>query len=51
LKSPELVALVRRLAEFESADAAIEALTPLAQHERYALALASLERSEILSGR
>jgi putative mycofactocin binding protein MftB len=51
LKSPELVALVRRLAEFDSADAAIEALTPPAQHERYARALASLQRSELLSGR
>jgi putative mycofactocin binding protein MftB len=51
LKSPELVALVRRLADFESADAAIEAFAPPAQRERYASALASLERSEILSGR
>ena len=51
LKSPELVTLVRRLAEFDSADAAIDEVVPSAQHDAYVRALASLERSEILSGR
>ena len=51
LKSPELVTLVRRLGEFESADAAIDEVVSSVQHDRYVRALASLERSEILSGR
>jgi putative mycofactocin binding protein MftB len=51
LKSPDLVAIVRRLEEFESADEALRALAPHAQHDRYVNALASLARSEIVSGR
>ena len=51
LKSPELVQLVRSLAEYDSADAAIAALAPPDQHARYVTALASLHRSELLSGR
>lgn len=51
LKSPELVALIRRLEDFESADAAIASIAPPDQHERYARALSSLRRSEILGGR
>ena len=51
LKSPELVALVRRLGEFDSADAAVTASVPREQHERYLRALASLHDSQILRGR
>jgi putative mycofactocin binding protein MftB len=51
LKSRELVELVRRLDEFESADAAVDELVPADQHDRYVSALTSLARSEILSGR
>lgn len=51
LKSAELVALVRRLDEFESADLAVDALVPAGQHDRYVRALASLVTSEILRGR
>lgn len=48
LKSPELVALVRALNEFPSADAAITALIPGGQHARYRAALSSLATSELL---
>jgi putative mycofactocin binding protein MftB len=51
LKSRELVDVVRRVSEFESADAAIDALVPADQHGRYVVALTSLARSEILRGR
>jgi putative mycofactocin binding protein MftB len=51
LKSRELVDVVRRVAEFESADAAIDALVPVDQRARYVSALRSLVRSEILCGR
>lgn len=51
LKSRELVELVRRLDQFESANAAIDELAPADQHDRYVTALRSLARSEILSGR
>ena len=51
LKSPHLVELVRRLAEFDSADAAVRALAPADQHDKYVTALSSLARSEILRGR
>lgn len=51
LKSRELVALVRNLEEFESADEAIDAVVLPAQHQRYVEALSSLFSSEILSGR
>jgi hypothetical protein len=51
LKSRELVALVRNLEEFESADEAIDAVVVPAQHQRYVEALSSLFSSEILSGR
>lgn len=51
LKSPELVHLVRSLGEYESADAAIDAIAPADQHARYARALDQLHRSELLSGR
>ncbi len=51
LKSPHLVDVVRRLAEFDSADAAVAALAPADQHDRYVKALGSLARSEILRGR
>jgi putative mycofactocin binding protein MftB len=51
LKSRELVDVVRRVGEFESADAAIEALVPADQRGRYLSALTSLVRSEILRER
>ena len=51
LKSRELVELVRRLEEFESADVAIAAVVAPDQHDRYVKALSSLVTSEILSGR
>jgi mycofactocin biosynthesis protein MftB len=51
LKSRELVEVVRRASEFDSADAALDALVPAAQRSRYVAALSSLVRSEILCGR
>jgi putative mycofactocin binding protein MftB len=51
LKSRELVALVRRLHEFDSADAAIDALVAAEQRSRYVAALVSLATSELLDGR
>jgi len=51
LKSPELVALVRGLAEYSSAHEAIDAFVTPGQHQRYVAALSSLFRSELLSGR
>jgi putative mycofactocin binding protein MftB len=51
LKSRELVDVVRRVAEFESADAALEVLVSQEQRSRYLVALSSLARSEILCGR
>jgi putative mycofactocin binding protein MftB len=51
LKSPELVQLVRSLADYDSADEAIDALVQDDQHQRYVQALSSLHRSELLRGR
>lgn len=51
LKSPELVALVRSLDGFASADEAIDAVVAPGQHQRYVVALSSLFNSEILCGR
>jgi len=51
LKSRELVDVVRQLGNFESANDAIAAVVPSDQFERYVKALASLHRSELLSGR
>jgi putative mycofactocin binding protein MftB len=48
LKSRELVEIVRRMTEFDSADAALAALVEAEQRGRYLTALASLVRSEIL---
>lgn len=50
LKSRELVNVVRRVGEFESADAAINALVPEDERDRYIRAMQSLVRSEILCG-
>ncbi|HEY5262806.1 MAG TPA: mycofactocin biosynthesis chaperone MftB [Acidimicrobiales bacterium] len=50
LKSRELVDVVRRVGEFDSADAALDALVPAAERGRYVTALTSLVRSEILRG-
>jgi putative mycofactocin binding protein MftB len=51
LKSRALVDVVRRIGEFESADAALVALVPLDQRGRYVTALTSLVRSEIIHER
>lgn len=51
LKSRELVALVRSLEQFASADEAIRAVVRADQHARYVKALSSLLTSEILCGR
>jgi len=51
LKSRELVELVRRLGDFESADTAINDLIAPDHHDRYVAALGSLHRSELLGGR
>jgi putative mycofactocin binding protein MftB len=50
LKSRTLVDVVRRIGEFESADAALAALVCEGERDRYASALGSLVRSEILCG-
>jgi putative mycofactocin binding protein MftB len=50
LKSRELVDVVRRLSDFDSADEALDALVPAEQRGRYVAALTSLVRSEILCG-
>ena len=51
LKSRELVDVIRRLGDFESADDAITALVAPDQHDRYVAALATLEKSALISGR
>lgn len=51
LKSPELVDVVRRLGDFDSARVALDTLIEPGQRDRYAVALASLARSGIISGR
>lgn len=51
LKSRELVEVVRRVGEFESAEAALDELVPFDQRGRYLVALTSLARSEIIRGR
>lgn len=50
LKSRQLVEVVRRLSEFASADAALDALVDVEERDRYLTALSSLVRSEILRG-
>ena len=51
LKSRELVEVVRRLGDFESADEAVSALVATDQHDRYVTALAALEKSALIRGR
>jgi putative mycofactocin binding protein MftB len=51
LKSRELVDVVRRLGDFESADDAIKALVASDEHDRYVAALAALEKSALIRGR
>ena len=51
LKSPQLVALVRTLDQFDSADQAMDAGVESGQRDRYVTALSSLVASEILCGR
>ncbi len=48
LKSTTLVELVRRLGDFDSADAALDALVPARERGRYARALEHLAETEIL---
>ena len=50
-RTRELVELVRRVVEFESADAALDELVPAEERRRYREALSSLVRSEILCER
>ena len=49
LKSTTLVAIVERLEEFESVDAALDAMVSSDERVRYTKALAGLAASEILS--
>ena len=51
LKSPELVALVERLADFDTGADALAALVSTGQLERCVLALRTLAASEIICGR
>jgi putative mycofactocin binding protein MftB len=51
LKSRELVAVVRRLGDYESADEAVDALVATDQHDRYVAALATLHASALIRGR
>ena len=51
LKSRELVALVRTLDQFDSANQALDAVVESSQRDRYVTALSSLVASEILCGR
>ena len=51
LKSRELVDVVRRLGDFESADDAVSALVCVEQHDRYVTALAALQKSALIRGR
>jgi len=51
LKSRELVDVVRRLGDFESADDAVNSLVAPDQHDRYVTALAALEKSALIRGR
>ncbi len=51
LKSPQLVALVRGLAEYPSAHEAIDAFVAPDQHQRYVAALSSVFKLELLCGR
>ena len=50
LKSRDLVNVVRRIGEFESADAAVTALVPEDDRDRYLRAMQSLVRSESIWG-
>jgi putative mycofactocin binding protein MftB len=49
LKSRPLVELVSSLQDFESANAAIDALIPEGEHSQYRRALARLATSEVIS--
>jgi mycofactocin biosynthesis protein MftB len=48
LKSPTLVELVASLAQFPSANAALDALVPESERPRYGRALARLAASEVI---
>ncbi|MGC2168056.1 MAG: mycofactocin biosynthesis chaperone MftB [Acidimicrobiales bacterium] len=49
LKSPDLVELVRRLGDFESARRAVDELVAVGERDRYVAALASLSSSGLIS--
>ena len=51
VKSVELAALIARLEQFESAQGALGALVPVAQHGRYVTALATLRDAQIIHER
>lgn len=51
VKSPLLADVVRRLGDYDSVDDALGALVEPDERDSFARALASLARSEILSGR
>jgi mycofactocin biosynthesis protein MftB len=50
LKSRDLVNLVRRLGEFNSAREAVDTLIDVRERDRYLVALSSLATSELLRG-
>lgn len=50
LKSRQLVDVVRRLGDFESANGAVEALVAPAQRDRYVAALVALHGSAVICG-
>jgi mycofactocin biosynthesis protein MftB len=51
LKSPQLVAIVRQLENYESLEAALESHVTPAEYDRYRAALSSLAASEIIHER
>jgi len=51
LKSRELVALVRALGDYDSADEALGAMIESSERAKYTKALAGLFTSEVISGR
>ncbi len=51
LKSRELVDVVRRLGDYESANEALGAIVAPDQHDRYVAALATLQKAALINGR
>jgi len=50
-QTEQVLALVRRLGEFDSAREALNALIEVREHDRYLVALSSLSQSELLHAR